>query len=127
MEVTHLFKNLSPREESLFVEYVSEKIPSIKNLLTKFADDSKILKVSIEKYEKHDAYQVEFALILPQKSLIAQETSHAITKAVDLSKDRLLSQLKKHIDHLRNDRSHGSIRNSEKAKTAVEAFIEEAV
>jgi len=126
MEVTHLFKNLSPREESLFVDYVREKIPSIKNLLTKFADDSKILKVSIKKYEKHDAYQVEFALILPQKSLIAQETSHAITKAVDLSKDRLLSQLRKHIDYLRNNRSHGSIRTTEKAKTRSEEFIEEA-
>ena len=124
MEVTHFFKNLSPKEEKVFVDYVKEKMHSFENLLTKFADDAKILKVSIEKYEKHDAYEVEFALILPQKSLIAKETSHQITKAIDLSKDRLLAQIRKHMDHLRHDRAHGSIRKTEKAKTEVEQFIE---
>ncbi|MBT4917463.1 hypothetical protein HN709_03780 [Candidatus Peregrinibacteria bacterium] len=124
MEVTHFFKNLSSTEEKAFVDYVKEKMPSIENLLTKFADDAKILKVSIEKYEKHDAFEVEFSLVLPQKNIIAKEASHQITKAVDLSKDRLLAQIRKHMDHLRHDRSHGSIRTTEKAKTEIEQFIE---
>ena len=105
MEVTFLYKNLSKSEEKMFNEYSNSKIDAISLLLTKFAEDAKILKISIEKFEKHDAYQVEFNLILPTKSIMATEASHQITKAVDLSKDRLISQLKKHLAHLRKERT----------------------
>ena len=78
-----------------------------------------------EKYEKHDAYEVEFCLNLPAKSLVAKEASHMITKAIDLSKDRLISQLKKHMARLRKDREHKSIRNThvpQQIKTKNEAL-----
>lgn len=111
MEVTFFQKNLSRKEESAFTDYVAQKIDSIETLLTKFADDAALLKVSIEKYNKHDAYEVEFCLTLPTKSLVGTEASHAITKAVDISKDRLIAQLKKHMAMLRRDRQHKSIRH----------------
>ncbi len=44
---------------------------------------------------------------------MANEESHNITKAVDLSKDRLLIQLKKYLSQLRNERSHSSIKEKE--------------
>ena len=110
MELTYFQKNLSKKEEAVFVDYLKQKILAIENLLTKFADDATILKVSIEKFEKHDAYEVEFYLVLPSRSLIAKEVSHQITKAIDFSKDRLVSQLKKHMALLRKERSHRSIR-----------------
>lgn len=112
MEITLFHKNLGDKETEKFNKYVEGKFDSIKSLLTKFADDAKLLKVSIEKFEKHDAFEVEFHLKLPTKALISKEASHQITKAVDLSKDRLVAQIKKHIAHLRNDRSHESIRTS---------------
>lgn len=110
MEFSYFHKNLTKIEAKTFTDYVREKLPVIENLLTKFADDASILKVSIEKYDKHDAYEVEFCLTLPTKSLIAKEASHQITKAVDLSKDRLITQLKKHMAMLRRERAHKSIR-----------------
>lgn len=119
MELTFFYKNLSPAEEKTFVEYVGEKRASIENLLTKFAPDARLLKASMEKFEKHDAYEVEFCLTLPTKSLVANEASHMITKAVDLSKDRLVSQIKKHLAMLRKDRSHKSIRDHEAQKVEV--------
>ena len=121
MEFTYFHKNLTKTEAKIFIDYVREKIPVIENLLTKFADDASILKVSIEKYDKHDAYEVEFCLTLPTKSLIAKEASHQITKAVDLSKDRLIAQLKKHMAMLRRERSHKSIRHKE---LTLKRFIE---
>lgn len=122
MDVNYFIQNLSKREEESFKDYVVEKLPALENLLTKFADDARLLKVTIEKFEKHDAYEVEFCLILPTKSMHAKEASHTITKAVDLSKDRLVSQLKKHMALLRKDRSHKSIRDVETVKEKVEVW-----
>ena len=113
MEVTFFQKNLNKKEESSFVEYVNQKLPSIEQLLTKFSQDATLLKVSIEKFDKHDAYQVELCLNMPTKSLVATESSHQISKAVDLSKDRLLAQIKKQLAGLRRDRAHTSIRKTE--------------
>lgn len=107
MEITFFHKNLQKEEEGIFVEYVNSKLESIHTLLKKFADDSAILRISIEKFEKHHAFEVEFDLSLPSNKLIAKETSHEINKSVDLARDRLLGQIKKHLAHLRKDRSRG--------------------
>ena len=123
MELNLFKKNMQKREEKLFEEYLKEKMPAIEQLLTKFADDAALLRVSVEKFEKHDAYEVEFCLVLPSKTILAKEASHQITKAIDLSKDRLVSQIKKHMDHLRKNRSHESIRKEEPKKVEVESFI----
>lgn len=112
MEITFFHKNLSKEEEGIFVDYVEQKRDAIENLLTKFASDAKVLKLSVEKFNKHDAYEVEFCLNLPAKTIVAKEASHSINKAVDLSKDRLISQLKKYMAMLRKDRSHKSIREA---------------
>jgi ribosome-associated translation inhibitor RaiA len=122
MDVTFFLQNLSKREEETFKDYVNEKTPAIASLLTKFADDAQLLKATIEKFEKHDAYEVEFCLALPTKTIVAKEASHNINKAVDLSKDRLVSQLKKHMALLRKDRSHQTIRKPELVKEVVEVW-----
>lgn len=116
MEITYFHKNVSEAEEKFFLQYVDSKIDRILNLLTKFSDDAKILKSSLEKFEKHDAFEAEFFLALPSKTLIAREASHSITKAVDLAKDRLISQIKKHLATLRKQRAHKSIRQDEGLK-----------
>lgn len=110
MEVTFLHLGLQKSEEQQFIDYVNQKLPAIEKMLTKFADDASLMQVTARKFDKHDAFQVEFCLTLPTKSLIAEEASHQITKAVDLSKDRLISQIKKHLAMLRNSRAHQSIR-----------------
>lgn len=109
MEMNVFQKNLNPKEEELFVSYLKQKTPAVESLLTKFSKDAVLLKISIEKFNKHDAYQVEFCLVLPTKTMMACEASHQITKAIDLTKDRLIAQIKKHLALLRQDRSHKSI------------------
>lgn len=118
METTFFHKNLDQKEIGKFNKYVETKTDMIENLLTKFAEDAKVLKISIQKFEKHDAYEVELRLNLPGKVLVAKEASHQITKAVDLSKDRLMSQIKKHVAHLRKARSLDSVRGSQPSKMA---------
>ncbi len=113
MDVTFYYKNLTKGQEKTFREYVELKREAIEALLTKFAPDAKILNASIEKFEKHDAFEVELALTLPSKAIVAKEASHQILKAVDLSKDRLITQIKKHISLLRKERAHKTIRKTE--------------
>lgn len=126
MEITFFHKNLTRKEVNTFLDYVHQKTDSIENLLTKFAEDASILRISIEKFEKHDAYEVEFNLGLPTKTLKAKEASHNIMKAVDLSKDRLIAQIKKHMAMLRKDRGHKSIRDPEAVpvKSEIEQMME---
>lgn len=128
MEIIVLHKNLSKTEEVQFDDYLGKKIPALDALLTSYARDAKTLNVSIEKFEKHSAYEVEFCLNLPQKSLVAKETSHAITKCTDLTKDRLVAQIKKHMALLKGGRVHRSIKGEEaEVLSPVDAFIEETV
>lgn len=125
MDTTFFLKNLSKAEESVFTDYVfDKKAESIASLLTKFALDAQLLKASIRKFDKHTAYEVEFCLSIPNKTLVAKETSHSINKAVDLAKDRLMLQIKKHLAHLRKNRTHKSIRNQQSVKLE---FAEELV
>jgi len=123
MEINVFQKSLAPKEENVFNDYLEKKIPSIKSLLSKFAHDAVLLKVTVEKFEKHDAFEVEMCLTLPTKSIVAKEASHQITKALDLSKDRLIAQLKKHMDSLRKERSHKSIRQEIPAEVSVDMEI----
>ena len=120
METVVFTKNTTKKEEALFAKYVESKKPQIESLLTKFAEDACILKASLAKFEKHDAYEVELNLQLPLRSVVAKEASHTVNKAVDLSKDRLLGQLKKHVSLLRRDRSHQSIRTDQEVASGVE-------
>jgi len=105
------YKHLAETEEKEFKKYFESKIPKIKHLVTKFADDAVLLKASIEKFEKHKAYEVELRLHLPSKELIAKETSHEINKSTDLAKDKLIAQIKKHIEQLQDKRNKESIRD----------------
>lgn len=111
METTFFYKNMNEQEEKAFFDYASGKLETISDLLGTFASDAKLLKISIEKFNKHDAYEVELCLNLPGKRLIAKEASHAFNKAMDDAKDRLLLQIKKHLAQLRKEREHGSIRH----------------
>lgn len=110
MDTTFFYKNLIAEEEKNFLAYANEKLEAISSLLTTFAKDAQLLKISIEKFNKHDAFEVELCLNLPTKRLIAKEASHAFSKAMDQAKDRMLLQIKKHMAQLRKDRAHSSIR-----------------
>lgn len=128
MKVRYQYKNLSEKEQALFEEYISSKISAIEALLTHFAEDAVMLESRVEKFDKHDAFEVELILKMPMKSIQACETSHTITKAVDLSKDRLIVQIKKILSSLRkeqlNARRHSSIRRpAVHEATDIEAVI----
>jgi len=111
MELILTQKNLSEAEAKLFNDYVEKKVSQFEGLLDKYPSDAVTLRVLIEKFEKHDAFSVEMTLSLPKlDTMKASEASHNITKALDLSKDRLVAQIKKSRELKREKRAHRSIR-----------------
>jgi len=121
MKVRTQFKNMTVKEQALFSDYLDKKTDQIAGLLTHFPEDAVTLETRAEKFEKHDAFDVDMTLHMPSKTIKAKEASHAITKAIDLSKDRLVSQIKKTLD----TRKHSSITRRSTEEVAVsEELIE---
>lgn len=110
-----------PGEEQKLREYVSTKLPKFEKLVTRFSEDSVSLQIKAEKFNKHQAYEVEMILKLPSITLIGREASHMITKAVDLSKDRLENELRKFEDRLK--RKHRGIKMKMKKKVMSEVIM----
>lgn len=111
MELILTQKNLSDSEALQFNDYVEKKISQFEGLLDAYPSDAVTLKVLIEKFEKHDAFSVDMNLTIPKvDKMLASEASHSITKALDLSKDRLVAQIKKVKALKREERAHKSIR-----------------
>lgn len=111
MELILTQKNLSDAESTKFKEYTEKKVSQFEGLFEAFDSDSVTLRVNVEKFEKHDAFSVDMTLSMPRaEKLVASEASHLLTKALDLSKDRLVAQIKKAIAIRRADRTHNSIR-----------------
>ncbi len=102
MKIQYSMKNMVAWEEKRVKEYMQDKTPSLEKLITHFQDDTVSLTVRGERFDKNNAYQVELILEIPGKVMVGKEDSHSIEKAIDLSKDRLVHQLKKHEDQLRN-------------------------
>lgn len=130
MKAQYSMKNMADWEQKRVEEYIQGKIPGLKKLITHFQSDEVSFFVRAERFDKNNAYQVELILEIPGKVFVGKEDSHSIEKAVDLAKDRLISQLKKHEDVLKNkgkffsslrrtikelssDRSQGAIKSVE--------------
>ena len=102
MKIQYTFKDMEPWEEVRVKEYAEQKMRSLEKLLSRFQDDEVHLEVRSERYEKNNAYEVELAMEIPAKIMIGKEASHSIEKAIDLAKDRLLKQLRRHDELLKN-------------------------
>ena len=112
MIVKYCFKGLSKKEEDFVQKYCPSKIEHVEKRLTHFAKDAVILNMNVSRFDKHNAYAVEFILKLPKKTIVAKEASHTLNKAIDFAKDRLIRQIKKHDALLKKeftyDREHAS-------------------
>lgn len=129
MITNYFFKGLDKAEEELIYDYMPSKLDNIEKTLQHFAADAAMLSINVERFEKHNAYAVELILKLPKKTIVAKEVSHALNKAIDFSKHRLLRQIRKHEEGLRKEysyeRQQSSIRKVEQARVAEQEYAYE--
>lgn len=102
MKIQYTFKGMRHWEEVRMKEYAEAKERGLEKLLTHFQDDTVHLGVRAERFEKNNAYEVELVMEIPGKLLVGKEASHTIEKAIDLAKDRLVTQLRRHEDLLKS-------------------------
>lgn len=108
MNIKFFCKGLPSEVDKKLRDYIDKKMSSFEKLLTEFDDDTIQLQITAERYEKNNAYNVEMILKVPKKTIVANEDSHSIEKAVDLAKDRIIKQLKKNEEKNRIHRKRDS-------------------
>lgn len=89
-------------EQKRIKEYLDQKIPAIEKLLNHFQEDESSLTLRARHFDKNSAYNVELTLQIPSHAFVGTEASHTIEKAIDLAKDRLVKQLKKHEEVMKS-------------------------
>ena len=124
MKTVFFFKNMDADEEKQLREYFTIKLKTIEKMVAHFPEDGILLHVKGEKFEKHSAYDVELMMRLPSQKFVARETSHMITKAVDLAKDRLMQQLKKSSEQTIS-RNHRSVKAKTKREIRMGSLLAE--
>ncbi len=102
MNIQYVFKNMHHWEEVRMKEYAELKERSLEKLLSHFQHDEVNLQIRGERFDKNNAYEVELIMEIPGKLFIGKEASHTIEKAVDLAKDRLIGQLRRHEEQLKS-------------------------
>jgi len=122
METAFYFKNMVAKDEEILREYVLQKLDKFERMVSGYPKDAVVFEIKAERFEKHNAYEIEFLLKLPSEILTATEASHFITKAVDKAKARLEVQLKKHID---SARKHKTVKGGKSA--TVGAMLAEGI
>lgn len=112
MNVTTFSKNLTDLEKETFESYVGKKLPRFEKLLSKhFDEDTVKLNINTEKFVRKAAFKVEMVMELPKaskKPLFASEDSRDLRKAIDLSTDKLIEQIKEALEKMRHDHQHAA-------------------
>lgn len=102
MKIQYTFKDMESWEQARVQEYAEQKTRSLEKLLSHFQHDEVHLEVRAERYDKNNAYEIELAMEIPTKVMVGKEASHSIEKALDLAKDRLIKQLRRHGELLKD-------------------------
>ena len=95
MNVNFSFKNISVPEKGFVEKYLSadQKLGKIQEIVNRLNADAS-LEIRVEKFVKKSAYKVSFILQKPL-NIFVSEDDHTLQEAMDLSKDKLLSRLRK--------------------------------
>lgn len=102
MNIQFAFKGMAKWEQDRVLEYAMSKTPALEKLLQHMDIDEVKLLVRAERFEKNNAYSVELVLEMRSSVFVGTEASHSIDRAIDLAKDRLVKQMKKHEDVLKS-------------------------
>lgn len=96
MKINYYFKSINEASQKrLQIYFEDKKIPRIEKLLQHGNLEIALINVRAEYFLKHNAFSVEIELRFGKHRLIGTEKSHDSLKALDLSVDHLIAQLRK--------------------------------
>lgn len=94
--------NLTAPEKAQFEEYLDKKLANLMPLLNAhFPDeDSVYVDASVEKHDKHTAFDFRLLMEMPRKRMMSREVKHSITESLDFATQRMEQQMVKHFKKL---------------------------
>lgn len=94
--------NLTEPEKAQFEEYLDKKLATLQPILdAHYPDaDSVYIDASVQKHDKHRAFEFRLLMEMPRKRLMSREVKHTITESLDFASQRMETQLVKHFKRL---------------------------
>lgn len=101
MNIQFHYKHINEVIKSDLERYVQAKLEDLMRYAPEASEGSQMATVTIEHFEKHDAYHVDIRLVLrdgKEMQLQAEETKHTYSESIDAVRDKLQAQLLKKKD-----------------------------
>ncbi|MBM4177610.1 HPF/RaiA family ribosome-associated protein [Candidatus Gribaldobacteria bacterium] len=97
MQIRFSYHNLEKAKcQPNIEEYANEnKLKALQKLLTKDELKEADLYLRIEYFVRHNSYALTFRFKTVKISLVAKEVSHTLTKAFDITLEKIINQLRK--------------------------------
>ncbi len=102
MNIQFSYKQVSEKDKKFLQEYTQKKIERFKKLISEKELEVGRLEIKSEKFAKKEAFKVELFLSLPEHQFRASEDDHTIVEAFDLALDKLIIQIRKEFEKLKN-------------------------
>lgn len=101
MNIQFSYKQVSEKDRKFLEDYVYKKKERIKTLVSEEFEIAR-LEIRAEKFAKKEAFKVELFLYLPWQKFISSEDDHTIIEAFDLALDKLIIQLRREHEKIKN-------------------------
>ena len=98
MNIQFHYKHINEVIKPDLEKYVQAKLKDLMRYVPEAPEGSVKATVSIEHFEKHDAYKVDMHITISsgkQKGFQAEETKHTYTESIDAVRDKLQMQMVK--------------------------------
>ncbi|MBI4143209.1 HPF/RaiA family ribosome-associated protein [Candidatus Uhrbacteria bacterium] len=97
MQIAFSFKKLGEFDQHFCRQYLEQKVDAITRALPRLGPDAEVsLDVRVERFAKKKAFKVSMHLRAGARTWMAEEDDHTLREAIDLSKDKLVLQMRKH-------------------------------
>ena len=102
MTIQFSYKKISQKSKFFLENYVKEKKGRIQTLISESDYKDARLEVRSEKFAKKEAFKVELFLSFSNHNFISSEDDHTIIEAFDLALDKLIIQLRRYHEKIKN-------------------------
>ena len=97
MEITYSFKKVGEFDQHFCRQYVEKKADAIARALPKLRPEATTaLQFRAERFAKKKAFKVTLTLRADSNQWTAEEDDHTLQEAIDLAKDKLILQMRRH-------------------------------
>ncbi|MDO8598764.1 MAG: HPF/RaiA family ribosome-associated protein [bacterium] len=97
MQITYSFKKVGEFDQHFCRQYIEKKVEAVERALPKLRPDATVaLQFRAERFAKKKAFKVTLSLHAGPHQWMAEEDDHTLQEAIDLAKDKLILQMRKH-------------------------------